>query len=165
LNCAFYPSEAADVQKSHIDLDAKVLVMDRSKTGVARIAVLWDRTVEAVREHLRAEPNASPYLFVSESGSSYDANHVGRNFRRRRAKAQLPDTVTFDMIRDGAYTAAVKGGASIDQARMLAGQRVSGVTDYYLKRDPRMVADACAAIEKHYFGSPDAEAEPASPPT
>ena len=35
---------------------------------------------------------------------------------------------------------------------MLGGHRVSGVSDYYLKRNPQMVADACAAIDEAYFG-------------
>lgn len=152
LNCAFYPSEVAAVERSHIDWEAGTLVMERGKTGVPRAAVLWDRSIEAIREYQNAEPHESPYLFVSRSGLPYDANHIGRNFRRRRAKAGLDDSVTFDMIRDGSYSAAYDGGASMDQARMLAGHRVSGMSDHYVKRNPKMVADACTAIERAYFG-------------
>ena len=153
LNAAFYPAEVADVRRAHIDLDARTLVMVRGKTGVPRIAVLWKRTVQAILEYQRVEHHQASHLFISATGRPYSANHVGRNFRRRRAEARLPDSVTFDMIRDGAYTAAVNGGASIDQARMLSGQRVSGMADHYLKRDPRMVAEACVAIEEYYFGA------------
>ncbi len=152
LNCAFYPSEVAAVERSHLNPNAKMLVMDRGKTGIPRIAVLWARTVEAIREYQQSEPHESPHLFVSATGLPYNANHIGRNFRRRRAEAGLPDSVAFEFIRDGAYTAAVDGGASVDQAKMLAGHRVAGVSDYYLKRNPRMVAEACAAIEQAYFG-------------
>lgn len=152
LNCAFYPGEVAEVQRLHVDLDTKTLVMDRGKTGVPRIAVLWDRTVEAIREYFQAVPHHSPYLFVSGTGMPYNGNHIGRNFRRRRSDAELAESVTFESIRDGSYTAAVEGGANVDQAKMLAGHRVTGVSDYYLKRNPRMVAEACAAIEKAYFG-------------
>ncbi len=151
LNAAFYPSEVAAVKKSHVDLDAATLVMDRSKTGVPRIAVLWNRTVEAIREYLDGSRNESEYLFVSATGAPYNANHASRNFRRRRTEAELPDEVKFDNIRDGAYTAAVEGGADVNQAKMLAGHRV-GISDHYLKRNPSMVADACRAIEERYFG-------------
>ncbi len=152
LNCGFYPSEVAAVEKPHIDLSARMLVMDRHKTGIPRIAVLWDRTVEAIIEYQQIEPHESDSLFVSATGLPYNANHIGRNFRRRRVDAKLADSVTFESIRDGAYTAAVDGGASVDQAKMLAGHRVTGVSDFYLKRNPRMVAEACAAIERAYFG-------------
>ena len=90
-------------------------------------------------------------MFVSRTGSPYDANHIGRNFRRRRTDAELPEEVKFDNIRDGAYTAAVDGGADVNQAKMLAGHRV-GISDHYLKRNPAMVADACRAIGEAYFG-------------
>ncbi len=151
LNCAFYPSEVAAVKREHIDFEAQTLMMDRGKTRVPRVAVLWNRTIEALREYQRSEPHQSASMFVSRSGIPFNANHMSRNFRRRRAEAELPDTVTFDSIRDGAYTAASRGGAIVDQARMLGGHRVSGVSDYYLKRNPQMVAEACAAIEKAYF--------------
>ncbi len=151
LNAAFYPSEVAAVKKTHVDLDARTLVMDRGKTGVPRIAVLWERTVEAIREYQAGSRNESEYLFVSATGAPYNANHASRNFRRRRTEAELPEEVKFDNIRDGAYTAAVDGGADVNQAKMLAGHRV-GISDHYLKRNPSMVDDACRAIEKVYFG-------------
>jgi hypothetical protein len=34
---------------------------------------------------------------------------------------------------------------------VLAGHRC-GMTDHYVKRNARIVANACAAIERHYFG-------------
>ncbi len=157
LNCAFYPSEVAAVKRSHIDRDAKTLVKDRGKTGVPRIAILWDRTLVAICEYEKAESHQSEYLFVSRSGLPYDGNHISRNFRRRRTEAGLDETVTFGMIRDGAYTAAIRGGADVNQAKMLAGHSV-GISDCYLKRDPQMVTGACAAIEQAYFGEQQASA-------
>ncbi len=151
LNCAFYPSEVAAVRSEHMDLNAGTLVMDRGKTGVPRIAMLWSRTVRAIRAYQTADPHQSDYVFVSQNGQPYNANHLGRNFRRRRDAAGLDESVTFDTIRDGAYSAAVGGGATIDEARLLAGHRVSGVADHYLKRNPKMAAAACSAIEKAYF--------------
>jgi len=150
LNAALYPSEVADVKKSNIDLDAGTLMMDRGKTGVPRIAVLWPRTIKAIRAYQKDNPHQSESLFVSEVGLPYNANHIGRNFRRRRADAKIPESVEFAQIRDGAETAAIEGGAELTEARMLAGHR-TGVSDHYVKRNPRMVANACKAIEAHYF--------------
>jgi integrase len=150
LNAALYPAEVADVKVSHVDLGSKTMTMTRNKTGIVRIATLWNRTVGAIHEYRDTEKHQSPYLFVSVNGDKYTANHVGRNFRRRRAEAKLPDSVTFDAIRDGAITAACK--VSADAAKWIAGHRVPGKTDEYLKRHPELAADACAAIERAYFG-------------
>lgn len=157
LNAALYPSEVAAVRKDEIDLDAKTLRMDRGKTGIHRIAVLWDRTIDAIRKYQQEQPHDHENLFVSELGQCYNANHMGRNFRRRRAEAGMPETIQFAHIRDGAETAAIEGGADLTQAKLLAGHRV-GISDHYVRRNPKMVADACEAIERHYWGGNGDEA-------
>lgn len=40
----------------------------------------------------------------------------------------------------------------IQQYRMLAGHVADGVDDSYIRRNPRLVDLACAAIEHHFFG-------------
>jgi len=152
LNGAMYPSEVAAVKKSAINLDEGTLVMDRGKTGVLRVAVLWRRTVEAIREYQAAHPHHSEYVFVSRSGAPFGDNHISRNFTRRRDALGLPTSVQFAHIRDGAYSAAFNAdGVEEKHAKVLAGHR-SGMSDHYVKRNPRVVATACAAIERHYFG-------------
>ena len=37
------------------------------------------------------------------------------------------------------------------QYQALAGHKLSGVDDYHIRRNPRMVELACRAIERHYF--------------
>jgi integrase len=153
LNAALYPAEVAAVERSHLDLDKATFVMDRGKTGRPRIAVLWSRTIDAIRRYHALEPHESAPLFVNANGAAYNGNHITRNFRRRRAEAGLGAEVTFDRIRDGSYSAAIEGGADLTQANLIAGH-ACGIADHYVKRNPRMVADACAAIERHYFGLP-----------
>ena len=151
LNAALYPSEVAAVRKNDIDLDAGTLVMDRGKTGVPRVAALWPRTIDAVRAYQKAKPHNSEWLFVGRTGAPYDGNHVSRKFRAFRNVAGLPETVQFADIRDGAYTAAMNGaGVEEKHARLVAGHR-NGMADHYVRRNPRCVEAACAAIEQAYF--------------
>ncbi len=151
LNAALYPSEVAAVRKSDIDLSAATLRMRRGKTGVPRVACLWPRTVEAIQAYLQDAPHESEYLFVNANGVAYNANHIGRNFRRRRKEAGVPDDVTLDQLRDGSYTAAVESGCDLTAAKALAGHR-AGIADHYLLRRPTLVKAACEAIEEAYFG-------------
>ena len=150
LNACMYPGEVAQVKKSEIDLEKKTLLTRRSKTGVIRAAVLWDRTVEAIKAYQAKEPHGSDFLFISETGLPYTSNHLGRNFRRRRDKAGLPDTVTMDMFRDGAFTAAVQGCDNPVHADIYAGHR-TGMKDHYVQRKPEIVAQVCEAVERAYF--------------
>ena len=152
LNAAMYPSEVAAIRKNEIDLDAATLVMTRAKTRTPRIAVLWSRTIRAIQAYQRQHPHESQHLFVSGNGSPYEAQNVSRRFATLRRKAKLPDSIKFNQIRDGAYTAAIEGGADALRAQLLAGHR-TGIKDHYVKRNPTMVADCCLAIEQHYFGT------------
>jgi integrase len=156
LNVAAYPSEVVGIKKSELDLDAKHYVGRRNKTGITRIAVLWDRTVKAVREYMQAEPHDGETLFVNAVGAELTQRSLTQQFRDLRRRTGLGDEVRFDSLRDGAYTAAIEGGATIDEARMLAGHRV-GIPDHYLRRKPSMVAAACKAIEDFYFDAEAAE--------
>jgi len=152
LNAAMYPSEVAAVKRSNIDLDAGTLSMERGKTGVPRVAVLWRRTINAIRDYQSAEPHESEFVFVSRTGAPFSDNHVSRNFCKRRDAAELPKTLQFAHIRDGAYSAAYNAsGVGEKEAKVLAGHK-SGMTDHYVVRSPSVVAAACAAIERHYFG-------------
>ncbi len=151
LNAALYPSEVAAAKKADVDLAAGTLVMDRGKTGVPRVAVLWARTVEAIREYGTDKPHHSAYVFVSQIGDRYNANHISRNFSRRRDAIGLPSSVQFADLRDGAFTAAFNAdGVEEKHAKVLAGHK-TGMADYYVKRNPRMVAAASEAIERYYF--------------
>jgi hypothetical protein len=60
--------------------------------------------------------------------------------------------VQFADIRDGSFTEAVAGeGVDFRHAQVLAGHR-SGIADAYVRRNPKMVAKTCAAVEQAYFG-------------
>lgn len=152
LNCCMYGAEVSDIRKADIDLDKGTLVTSRNKTGVVRIAVLWSETIEAIRQYQTECPHESEYLLVSRTGAAYDGNHMGRNFARRRTEAGLTD-VEFNHLRDGAYSAAIDGGADLLHAKLLAGH-ATGISDHYVKRNPRMVADACEAVYRAYFPPP-----------
>jgi integrase len=150
LNCCMYPGEVAAIKKNEVDLQKRVLVTRRTKTGVVRAAVLWERTVREIEAYLKAEPSDSESLFVSQNGGAYSANHISRNFRRRRGEAGLPENVRADMIRDGSYSAAIRGCTNPAHAEILAGHRC-GEKDAYVRRDPQMVAQVCEAVERAYF--------------
>ncbi len=148
LNFCMYAKEVADLELSELNLATNTLVTRREKTGITRVAVIWQRTVEAIK---RLPAHADPHLFVSIYGTGYDAEGLRTGFRKLRREAGLSADVKISDIRDGSYTAAVEAGADLTHAKILAGHAV-GIPDHYLRRNPKMVADACEAIARHYFG-------------
>ena len=112
--------------------------------------MLWDLTIRAVRAFMKDSPNKSTWLFLNEAGSRCQARNIANAYRHLRTEVDLPDSVLFAQIRDGAYTAAIEGGADALQAEMLVGHR-TGIKDAYLRRKPEMVETACKAVQKYYF--------------
>jgi integrase len=147
LNAALYGAEVAAARWPDLDLDGKTFVADRGKTGVIRVAVLWDRTVAA----LRKLPRKIESPFVAYQGNPHNANTMNKLFRDLRTRAGVDAEVKFADVRDGAYTAAAQApGVQFETVRILAGHRV-GMSDHYVKRRPDIVTDACRAIERSYF--------------
>lgn len=151
LNFCMKSGEVADLIKTDIDMTKGTLVTTRNKTGATRIAVLWRRTTDAIRAYQKKHPYHAEHLFNSRIGTPLTAKAAGRIVIQLRRKANLPEMVCFDTIRDGGYTAAIEGGASETHAKLLAGHSVR-MSDQYVRRNPKMVADACEAIERSYFG-------------
>ena len=146
MNCCYYAVDCWTLPASA--LNAHEIVFRRGKTKTARAAWLWPRT----RSALAALPKHNGgTLFISAQKGPFRPGGFRAAFRRLKKRAGVSST--FNMIRDGAYTEAVKG-APIDQAKLLAGHSF-GMSDAYVLRGGAMVRKACEAIEKHYFGSAD----------
>ncbi|MBN2376758.1 MAG: tyrosine-type recombinase/integrase [Sedimentisphaerales bacterium] len=150
-NSALYPQDCCDIKKSHINIKKQTLIMDRGKTGVPRVAILWDRTVKAINNLNKENPNNYDYLFVTYAGRQYSAHSIGGIWRRLRKKAGVDHAVKFEHIRDAAQTAAAEAECTVDEIRFLMGHRVKDVTDNYLKRRPKLTKKACVSIEKYFF--------------
>jgi len=146
LNCCLYPSEVSNVKKTDLDLAAGTYSATRRKTGIARVGVLWKRTVRAIKAYQAEEPHHSEYLFVSREGKPWTPQGFNSAFRTLRTRAGVK--VQFASLRDGSFTAAVKAG--LDQGRWLAGHR-GGQADAYVRHSPELVKEACRAIEAHFF--------------
>jgi hypothetical protein len=121
----------------------------RGKTKVARCGVLWQRTIDALKQLPKGEYDDC--VFHKADGRQHTDTTVRKWFFDLRIAAKVDEDVQFADIRDGSYTEAVQGkGVEFQHARVLAGHR-SGIADAYVLRNPRMVTEACAAVEMAYF--------------
>jgi len=148
MNCAYYAVDCWTLPWSAVALDDNEIVFRRAKTKIARAAWLWPRTKEALAALPRRNGDT---VFITSHKGAYKPGGFRAAYRRLKKAAAVKST--FDQIRDGAYTAAVKG-APMDQAKILAGHS-TGMSDAYVLRGGVLVQEACKAVEKHYFGSTD----------
>lgn len=152
LNCCYYPVDIRRLPVEAVDVNRGTIVFERKKKRTPRVACLWERTKASLMEWMD-KPGIVTHVFPSSQGMKYSAQGFRNAFRRFRDKAELDKSITLDRIRDGAYSAAVNDPAVNEkQAMILAGAKLSGKTDAYVKRAVNAVAPACKAIENYYFG-------------
>jgi integrase len=149
LNAAMHLGEVAALRLAEIDLDAGTLRARRPKNQRARVAKLWPRTVDALREYVGQSQRE--YLFVSRTGKPLTGENLRQKISFARKRAKLPKHVNFDGLRDAAYGLAEDVDAHF--AKYLAGH-TTGENDKYVFRQAtsRKIAECCAAIEAHFFG-------------
>jgi integrase len=155
LNFCMHMDEVCGIQTKDMDVAAGTYACIRNKTRrqrVPRAAVLWPETMDAVRPLLGKQ-----LLFTSPTGTRYNVRSRCNEFAKLRAKAGLPNTVTFDGLRDAAFGAACKARENSDWAKVLAGQRAAGQEDNYVLRNPACVRPACDAVYASYGPFPTVE--------
>ena len=157
LNAAMHNGEVAATLRRDVDLEAGTLSARRNKTRAPRVAKLWPRTIAAIKAYQAAAPQGGPHLFVSRTGRANTAERIRQRFVTLRRKAGVGEEVTFEGLRDAAYTVAE--GIDAHHAKFLAGHK-TGMSDRYVLRQANnpQVEACCAAIEQHFFGDPAAGA-------
>lgn len=148
LNAALYAKEVRDVNWEDIDLDAGTFHAIREKKGLPRAAILWPRTIEALKKIRR---QLTGPVFKSSRGTAYHENSLKKIFAEMRELAGVPETVKFENLRDGAYTACCNAGVADNTSKFLMGHKLRGEGDHYAERTPIGVAPACQAIDQKYF--------------
>jgi len=151
LNCLMHSGEATQTLKEDVSLENGTLSARRTKTRKARIAKLWPRTVDAIREYLKLRNDQSEYLFVTQNGTPMSGEVMRQIVVRLRRRLKLPEHVTFEGLRDAGYTIADE----VDSERATwIGGHPKGQKDRYILRQantPR-IRKCCEAIETHFFG-------------
>ena len=162
LNCGMRESDIIEIKitprkgqpHADINLHEKILAMPRPKTGIIRVAVLWDRTVAAIREMLQERRVDSEYLFLNSADRKMKATNINKWWARQRKIAKIDKSVKFEHIRDATQTIPLDDDPkSLVETNLIMGHSVKGMANNYLERRPRMVRRACATIENYFFAS------------
>jgi integrase len=149
LNLCMTFEDVCGLKWKDFDMEAGTYAAYRIKTRkkkIPRAGTLWPETLDVLKRIERK----GPYVFTSSHGTRFSRNSRVNDFAELRDKAELPH-VTFSMLRDGAYTAAIKAkGVEEKFARVLAGHRSPGLQDHYVLRNPEIAKPACDAVYRAF---------------
>lgn len=155
LNACAHGGEVMALKKNELDLETGALACRRPKNKLPRVAALWTRTIQAIRNHLIAHPNDSSYLFVARTGVKMSSESLRQRIVSARKKAnrngaQIPNHVTFEGLRDAAYSVGEEADPHF--VKYVAGHKV-GENDKYVLRQAqnKRVVAVCQAVETHFF--------------
>ena len=103
LNACMKSKEISQLDKCEVDMKKGVIVTDRQKTEVVRVCVLWQRTIDAIRQYQKESPHKAKSLFATAKKKPYvDGGKISEMIKGKlREKAKLPDTVKSEDCRDG----------------------------------------------------------------
>ena len=152
INTCSYAVDCRYAKLENIDFSNNTLRMIRRKTTTAKVAILWDETVNAIQAYLDHRNSNSPFLFISQQRSMMSESAWTKGVREH-IKQKLSFEFNFNYFRDCGRYAAENAGASPNHIKIAMGHRIAGgVDDAYLCRHPELVQDVSDGIYSYYMG-------------
>ncbi|GGR66803.1 hypothetical protein GCM10010236_20880 [Streptomyces eurythermus] len=102
-----------------------------------------------LRQHLAwfAEKGPDGLVFVGEKGAPFRRTPFGRNWRRARATAGLPDDFCFYDLRHTGHTLSTRSGATLKDTMVRAGQSSEKAALIYQHSDEERQRDVAAGLD------------------
>ena len=160
-NGGFTPIDYTYLEKRDILWKDKMIIMDRKKTGADRMFLLWERTLDALRDYYATNENkGSSYVFVNRYGKPYTANSIGKYWRERlKPITKIQKVVEFSQIKDSVQTESINryNCDPIAVCYVLGHEvrkgnaNVASSTQSYLKREAKKTKEVIESMEKYFF--------------
>lgn len=148
------PGEAVIVEARHVHPNRPVVVLSHEehktgrRTGKARILRMPADVNTSVRALCEKYPKG-PIFRNSRNGGGWRRDSIQRRFRQYRRKLGLGEDVTPYLIRHGAVTKMLDGGAATHLAAKIAGHSHSNITQsvYYHPDEDKMLDEVNKAFD------------------
>lgn len=152
LNSMSYAKDISDMEVAHIDKQRKTLKMIREKEGSLKVGYLWNETIEALTEYENTIKGSVRWLFTSTHKGKYAVSSLQDYIREfsRKIKGLSLDNITFEMLRNGASTAADDGELEYHYIEYGLGHQMSGTFSNYVKRRPERMKPVSENIYREY---------------
>jgi len=147
INCGFGQMDCATLTVAAVDLKSGVIDIERSKTAVRRVCLLWPETVKALKAYKRPNTALPELYFVTKFRQPWvklnvhqdDSDHVDRVSRtdsislelRKLCKAQGITPRGFYVLRHTFNTIA-EGAGDPNARKVIMGHTFDGMDEFYL---------------------------------
>jgi integrase len=131
------PGEAANLEWSHIDLDAAVIVLTVHKTSRTqrapkpRVIPLTQEVVDLLVA-IRARQEPGPRVFRTHRGSPWNRSSLSLRMQRARAKAGILDDAKLYGLRHAFGTRAILNGVDLKTLAELLGHSSTRMSEHYV---------------------------------
>lgn len=149
MNFAYYPIDIATLPKSVIDFKTKTIIFRRGKTGVHRAGILWQETIEAVKEYLKEYPHNLPTLFQNKTTKGfYLPERISEKFQK------IAETLNVNYKHSNFRDSFESICSKVEQKSVDAVLGHTGISAKYtdVESTPEIAAPACEAVRLFYFG-------------
>lgn len=156
-NLAYYSVDVATLPLSAISIEDQVVVFRRGKTGKHRSGVLWDISIDSIREYQKAVPHNGHTLFWNlQDNVPFLPNRVRKKFVKVIEKAESRGTgakrLCHRNFRDSLKSICVEKGIRAASVNAVMGHHT--MHDEYVDPEvfPKISEEACMAVYDYYFG-------------
>ena len=133
-----------------VDFSDGIINVRSGKGDKGRIALIEDKTVNALKSHLDARKAASGPLFLSTHRQRMNERTVQRIIKKYAKKAGITKKVTPHVLRHTFATTLLKQGADIRIIQQLLGHASVATTQIYTHLDDRALRDAYKRAKPNY---------------
>jgi integrase len=156
LNCAYINCDVCNltVEKAKEAVATGWLGGRRNKTGVARLAMLWDETKTALQTVIDTHPGTRVELFLNDSGKPWVArqtNTIARELKTLVEEIGIP--LTFARLRHYFQTIGEEKSLDLVAVRHVMGHADRSISQVYRDRILKdRIGKVCNAVREWYLG-------------
>lgn len=138
-SCGLRSSELLNLELRHVDSKRNLLIIQKAKGFKDRIAPLSNKTIELLREYVKAA-KPKKYLFEGQySGEPYDARSLQTVLKNAVSKAGINKPVTLHWLRHSYATHLLESGTDLRYIQEILGHKSSKTTEIYTHVSTRSI--------------------------
>jgi integrase len=151
INCGMTQTELAAIRLEDIDFDESALQIKRAKNNIIRAAVLWDRTLYAIKQMLKERSIETDYLFIREDGLLHNKKSITDMWDKYKNIVGA-NNYTFKSLRKATQNLVKQADPSLyNETEIMLGHALSHLENNYSDRTPTMTKRACKVLEDILF--------------
>jgi integrase/recombinase XerD len=146
-SCGLRSSELINLELTHIDSKRNLLIIKKAKGFKDRIAPLSNKTIDMLREYVKAT-KPEKYLFEGlNKGEKYDARSLQLVLKTALQKADVKKKVTLHWLRHSYATHLLEAGTDLRYIQEILGHKSSKTTEIYTHVSTRSIQNITSPFD------------------